>query len=360
MKKLNMLTSALALVLAGGAASANTIQCGTTYTVKSGDYLTKIAKNAYGDTSKFTLIFSANSNVIGSNPGNILVGQKLTIPCLDAPVAASTANASAITDTKTTAAIPAPDKNRPIRLIAAKDWPPYMDVTQEQGGMLTEIVNLAMEKAPGKPAYKIDMIGDDASHINPILVDHAYDLGVGWYKPDCDNKQNLKDESIFRCNNMDYSDPIYEDIMGFYSLSSQPAMQTHEELRGKKICRPKGYSLSALEKNGMAEPAVEIVRSSTEAECIVWVAEGKVDVALVSADAGAAGIATLEDQSSVQLNEALNDVSILYTIVAKTHPRKDEILTAINSGLKDIKESGEWFQIVRRHMTAFRKKNASQ
>lgn len=50
-----------------------------TYTVVSGDCLWNIAKKFYGDGSKYTIIASANSDVI-DNPNLIYPGQVLTIP----------------------------------------------------------------------------------------------------------------------------------------------------------------------------------------------------------------------------------------------------------------------------------------
>lgn len=52
-----------------------------TYTVKSGDSLWAIAKNYYGSGSKYTEIFSANSDKI-SNANLIYPGQVLVIPSL--------------------------------------------------------------------------------------------------------------------------------------------------------------------------------------------------------------------------------------------------------------------------------------
>jgi LysM repeat protein len=51
-----------------------------TYTVKKGDSLWKIAKNVYGDGSKWRQIYEANKKVIGKNPNLIYPGQKLVIP----------------------------------------------------------------------------------------------------------------------------------------------------------------------------------------------------------------------------------------------------------------------------------------
>ena len=50
-----------------------------TYTVKSGDTLSAIAKQFYNDASKYMKIFEANKNTL-SNPDNIAPGQVLTIP----------------------------------------------------------------------------------------------------------------------------------------------------------------------------------------------------------------------------------------------------------------------------------------
>lgn len=52
----------------------------TTYTVVSGDCLWNIAKKYYGDGSKYTLIYNANKDTVGSNPNLIYPGQVLTIP----------------------------------------------------------------------------------------------------------------------------------------------------------------------------------------------------------------------------------------------------------------------------------------
>lgn len=53
---------------------------GGTYTVVSGDSLYKIAKQSYGDGSKWQTIYDANKSVIGGNPNLIYPGQVLAIP----------------------------------------------------------------------------------------------------------------------------------------------------------------------------------------------------------------------------------------------------------------------------------------
>jgi nucleoid-associated protein YgaU len=60
------------------------------YDVKSGDNLSKIAKQFYGDANKYNLIFEANRPML-KDPDEIYPGQKLRIPA----AAAATATARA-------------------------------------------------------------------------------------------------------------------------------------------------------------------------------------------------------------------------------------------------------------------------
>ena len=52
---------------------------GTTYTVKAGDCLSKIARQFYGDGSKYMKIFNANTDKL-TDPNKIGIGQVLVIP----------------------------------------------------------------------------------------------------------------------------------------------------------------------------------------------------------------------------------------------------------------------------------------
>ena len=60
--------------------AAGNAPSGGSYTVVSGDWLWKIAKQFYGDGGKWSVIYNANKSVIGGNPNLIYPGQVLTIP----------------------------------------------------------------------------------------------------------------------------------------------------------------------------------------------------------------------------------------------------------------------------------------
>lgn len=63
----------------GAAAGGGGSQAGETYTVKSGDNLSKISKQFYGDANEYMRIFYANRDQL-KDPDLIQVGQQLNIP----------------------------------------------------------------------------------------------------------------------------------------------------------------------------------------------------------------------------------------------------------------------------------------
>jgi nucleoid-associated protein YgaU len=63
----------------GAAAGGGAGEGGQTYTVKSGDNLSKISKQFYGDSNEYMRIFYANRDKL-NDPDKIQIGQQLAIP----------------------------------------------------------------------------------------------------------------------------------------------------------------------------------------------------------------------------------------------------------------------------------------
>ncbi len=344
MRNLTVLLAGSAVSLFATSASAQSISCGAEYTVQSGDFLSGIAQRAYGDLSNFTIIYDANRDVIGPNPGIIRIDQRLFIPCIGGTTAASA----------TGSAVPQSQGSRPISVLTASGWRPFFDEENPQGGLLTELMELALVNSDDSVDYEIAFVSDLDAHLDPLLSSSAFDLSIGQLEPACDDPAQLGTESRFLCENFAFSDPIYEEIFGYYSAASDPKLTDHQALAGKTICRAADHTLVPLEAVNLSEPQIDIVRAPDAATCIDYMLAGRADVALVAVEVADARIRELNARNDVQLHEDLSYIDFFHAVVAEDNPRADDILGAVNSGLTNIKASGLWFQTVRRHMSEFR------
>ncbi len=345
----------LGIVLSGlgfgfaSVANAQDIECGTEYTVKAGDYLTNIARRVYQEPDSYKLIYDSNLEAIGEDPEFICPGLVLEIPCVENDVIKT-----AVQNNIASASIDRDAGNSPFRIALYHQWAPFLDEKSESGGMLTEIVRRALEESTDKPAFKMHFVSDFKFILNPLLVDHAYDMSVGHTKPNCEAFDDLSEESQFRCNSLDWSQPLYEEVIGYHSLNGMPTLNQHSDLFGKSICRPDGYSTADMDVAGVKEPAIEMVRPATPADCVAAVIDGKADYAALSTDVVQGLAKELDVESLIKVHEPLNHVSTVHVVTAKSHPQAQSMLQVVDNGLDKLKNSGEWFNIVRSHLVEHR------
>lgn len=332
---------------------AQSITCGTEYRVVAGDSLSGIARRVYDDPKSFQIIYNANADAIGRNPGIIEIGTPLIIPCLDDEN--SKPEVSLARATPTTEALPAP-KISEIRLVTGDDWAPFTDESHPTGGLAVEVANVALTISDQKPDFKIDFINDWGAHLRPLITDHAYDFSLVWFRPNCDVLDRLSDDSKFRCNNLDWSDPIFQQIIGYYTRVDAPRPDTHQALFGKTICRPSGYSTFMMEEVLLVEPNITIKRPGATTDCFEGLVSGEYDAVVLAADVAQGAISKINAQSQVAFHDHLSQVATMHAVIAKTHPNGQELLNIMNNGLVKMKQNGEWFKIISRHLAEHRLK----
>lgn len=356
MKHLGLFAAAIGISAAAtmGTGQAQSVTCGTQYTIQPGESLSGIARVVYGDAGSFQIIYNANAGTIGPNPGIVQVGAVLDIPCLDAAEAEAPA-AELARAVPTTAALPAPQIDQ-IRLVTGDDWAPFTNESHPTGGLAVEVTNVALSVAGPQPDFKIDFINDWGAHLRPLITDHAYDFSLVWFRPNCDVVDRLSDDSKFRCNNLDWSDPIFQQVIGYYTRVGDPRPATHQDLFGKKVCRPSGYSTFMMEEVYLVEPNVTLSRPNMTTDCFEELVNGQVDAVVLAADVAEGAIAKISVGDRVASHDHLSQIATMHAVIAKTHPRGQQLLSVLNEGLDKIKRSGEWFQIVSRHLAEHRSK----
>jgi ABC-type amino acid transport substrate-binding protein len=366
-----------AAFLSGGAVQAQ--EACTTYTVVAGDNLRFIARSAYGDADLFRVIYNANVDVIGAKADLIEIGVPLVIPCDPAnpttaapaaddaaglttavvdpakepaaeaqeiPVAADAGSVPVVE--AVAAAAPAVTSPAPVRMVTGNGYAPFADETLPGGGMFTQLVEMAIFRADPAITYNMTFISDWQAHIDALLPSGAYDISFPWIKPDCSGATMLSPGDQARCDDFVFSAPFYEIVDGFFARSDSDLVGATDfaAFQGKRICRPEGFTTGVLEAVGLGMSTVELLRPTEATDCFEALATGKVDLVSIDAEVGDSAIATLGMTGQFSQNPHLMSLQSLHVIAHKSNPRAVEMVVQLDSGLVEMYESGEWYDIV--------------
>jgi ABC-type amino acid transport substrate-binding protein len=347
-----------AVLLSGTAALAQ--EACSTYTVQVGDNLRYIARAAYGDADMYRVIYEANVGTIGEKADLIEIGAKLDIPC-DPAAAVATETAAAApeaapteaTETLTPVAatpetVPEAPLQAPIGLVTGNGYAPFADETLPGGGMMTQLVEMAIFRAdPGIP-YNLTFINDWQAHIDALLPSGAYDLSFPWIRPDCEGSTMLSPGDQARCTDFVFSGPFYEIVDGFFAMrdSGLGAVTKYADFEGKRICRPEGYTTGVLEAAGLTAATITLTRPVEVTDCFRALAAGEVDLVSIDAEVGDSALAELGLTAQVEQNPHLMTLLSLHVIAHKSNQRAIDMIGQLDAGLIEMYESGEWYEIV--------------
>jgi polar amino acid transport system substrate-binding protein len=359
------LLAAFSMALCGHEAVLHAQTCGTDYVVKEGESLADIAARVYGNSSQWTLIFYANQDRMGANASMLVPGLSIRIPCLGGqqPV---TPTAPSPAQTSPTPAAPAGSVElssvvRRIEFLTADGYTPFTDRSLPNGGMITNIVSASMDlikdQAAGGFGYNISWVNDWAAHLNPLLITRAFDAGFPWLKPDCDHPADLSQDAKYRCQKFFFSDPLYEIFTVLFVKTNSPiTFAKDDEITGKTLCQPAGYSTYELDKGGrnwVKDNKIVLLRPQTIEECFRLLDSGSA-TAVVTADlTGKAVTAALGLSTRVKALQRPVAIGTLHLIVPKTHPHASTVLYYINTATAKLRDSGQYDKIVDAHLSRF-------
>lgn len=354
----------LGLLAAAGAWAAlatpgEAAECGVPYTVKDTDTLTELAREVYGATNKWSLIFYANQKQF-ANSTLLEPGKQIKIPCLKAPEQAKTGPAPTAKRPNQPAKVEVSRLGGELQLLTAGDYQPFTDPALPQGGMITDIVQSSLSELQtdgGGPPFKISWVNDWSSHLNPLLVRKAFDMGFPWFKPDCTRYDALDEPARFRCDKFFFSEPVFEILVLFFTArDSSFKFASDDEVLGKRICRPSGYFTFDLDKDGrnwVKDDKIVLMRPQSVDECFRLLERGEVDAVALNEFTGRAAVKKLGLSKQVVTIERPVSVLSLHVVVAKTHPRARTFLHYVNGSLENLRRSGKYDKIVDKHLSVF-------
>lgn len=320
------------------------------YTVKTGDSLGSIAEVAYGSYD-YQIIFNANRDAIGSNPNDVAEGTVLQIPCKDGRLTEDASHEEVIEEQEQIAeARPESNVYAPaIRIVTGNNWAPFADESLTGGGFVVRLASTALNRGGNDREYNISFVDDWGAHLDTLLPLNAYDISLAWYIPDCTKLELLSEASQRRCTEFDASVPVYEPVVGYFTLPGNEYAGAKEmaDFRGSRFCRMEGYFTNDLEEAGLIGDAIELVRPVKPSECIEAVLNGTADVAgmEIQSAVDAMNSMGLEGNEVVE-NTNVTTINTLRFITHKTNPYGRQYIAMFNRGLNEMRETGEWYAII--------------
>lgn len=344
--------------------------CGGTYTVQRGDSLSYIADKLYKNVGLWTSIHTGNISKIGNNPNSIRVGQKLSMTCINGlpkglpggrevlaagETATVTSEPQTVTpEPQTVARAATPLLTTPelplVKIVTGDDFAPFTQRGLMNDGLMAEVVTAAMTNAVGDDGFDTFWINDWSSHLDAMMPAHLMEMAYPWARPDCDSNPTNQ-----RCVDFHFSEPMFEYLVLLFVDNTRPIpFQTDADIEGRTLCRPAGYSTHMLDQDGrnwVSGNKITLVRPERVKECFELLTAGQVEGVVLNEFTARDAIKSMGLKDRIDAVQS-KPVSItgLHVLIHKTHPQSDTLLTAINTGLSGIKASGQYGEIVNRHM----------
>ncbi len=325
---------AFGLILPGGAQAL----CDVTYRVQPGDTLTSIATVHYEDADQWTLIYYANGAAVAGQAQILVAGSEVYIPC---PAQSPDPGAT-----------PLLQRGAELTLLTAGGDAPFVDQDWPGGGMVTELVNAALELSPSPVSYEIVWEAERSQSLEPLLGQTRYDMGFPWIKPDC-----AMTPEVTLCTEFHFSDPVMDlPVMLFRRADREFAYSQDADILGKRLCRPAErftHDLDRADRRWLAEGKISLTQPGSPEECFALLMAGAVDAVSLDVFEGAAKIVAMGLRGQVVPVDQPLSREALYAVISKTHWRGTTHLYRLNAGLAKLRESGHYGEIVQRHLALF-------
>jgi len=348
--RLRTILTATAFLAAAVAGQVSAQEACSTYVVQEGDTIGNIAIKAYG-VLDYQIVFNANRDRIGNDISGLKPGTELVLPCADGRLTADApvpdvANAAPIAGAGA-GSIDSSYKPK-VKFLTGGDWYPFTDEGLTGGGFLIRLIETAMHRAGNDRGYTLAWVDDWDSHMTTLLPSKAFDISVAWYAPDCTKTDSMSDLTHEFCDDFVFSKSLYDAVFGFFTRADSPYAEakTLADYKGARICRPEGYSMHDLDEAGLIEPVVTISIPATISDCVEGVMQGVYDVVSVESQAMVPVVKELGLGKEFVESAFVTSIQAVAAMGAKSNPRVGEYLAMLDAGLDDMRNSGEWYEII--------------
>lgn len=315
-------------------AASNTARaCSTSYEIRPGDSLSRIAQDKYRNAFRWTEIYEANQADIGPDPDRILVGSVLQLAC-DSPVEQQ----------EVTAVDPQPqvEEFQPdvLDMLVIGALPPFV---AEGGGLLVDVMREIARADPKQRDVRLTYLAD----MPPRNI--GSDKSV-WVIPVFRNTCGDSTKTPL-CETLELSEPLIEVQTVLYSRVGQaPLADRAVDLAGRRICHASVWPVDALDaagRNWVAEEVVTVQSEDTPRACFERLRDGLVTDVLTSDLTGRMFVEDAAFDGAIDPQGMILGLEKLY---AAALPDGGEV-AIINQELSDMRRDGRFSAIMAKHLS---------
>jgi uncharacterized protein len=251
---------------------------------------------------------------------------------------------------------PATQAIRHLKVLAA-DRAPLADRHLPDGGLTAALLNASLRMAGKRDAgpTEIDMNWTSTLPMMELLQNEStVDLSLPWETVDCERPNDLAHASAMLCDDVLYSDPLLQIVIGLFALSdSSFDFDSDDSIFGRTICVPSDRDASLLNADGrkwLSESRIVVARRPTLLDCIVLAQQHEVDAFVASDLEGRYVLGQLGLQQFFKMMVRPLGTRGVHVIVPKDRPQAEDLVNTVNVGLKQLKETDAYGSIVRQHL----------
>jgi polar amino acid transport system substrate-binding protein len=252
---------------------------------------------------------------------------------------------------------PADTKKAAVRVLAVARTP-LADEHLAEGGLIVALAraSLAQSGSGGPAGTEPDLRWIKPAPAPPFLNEHPVDVALPVEGADCDHPNVLTQSLAMLCDNAVFSDPLLQVVVGLFAPArSAFKFDSDEAIVGKTICVVQDHDVSALNgggRNWVSFKRVSVLRRPTLLDCVVAAQAGEADAFAATDLEGRFLLTRLGLAQSFTMQARPLATRGVHAVAARDNARAEQLIGAINRGLKRLKQSGEYATIVQKHMTA--------
>ncbi len=324
------------IAMIGGAAQANETDCGKDYISKPGETVYQVASKAFGPGLHRQLFVNAMLHRHGQNGGVLAEGTRISIPC-------AVNGGFELPEDHWTATTDLPAE---VTVLTTGYDPAHAGPTRSANSLFTALLKGLMRE--GLLVGRFAALGSRyvAAH-QPFPGDGGpKEVSFPWMKSDCVDATQRRGAL---CANALWSDPLFDLTSGVYVVRG--GLENLADVGPGGLCVSDQSRAAAMQSGLLTPEMLRRVSGGSSEDCLATLRANGVAAVIVPDIAAVSENRMNPDAPGLQKLPGAAFSDTVHAVVDDRNPNARRILKRLNDGLKEIRISGKWYQIVQAELS---------